>query len=82
MTLSRLSEIETAMGSLCSDVNKLMDVAGQHGDHLRDIFSSVPRFATKTELIAAIASVRQYKSNTAKASSNFSGESQQDTEDR
>lgn len=74
--------METAMGSLCSDVNKLMDVAGQHGDHLREIFSAVPRFATKTELIAAIASVRQYKSNAAKVSSKFSGESHEDTEDR
>jgi hypothetical protein len=70
------------MGSLCSDVNKLMDVAGQHGDHLREIFSAVPRFATKTELIAAIASVRQYKSNAAKASSTFSGEPQEDADGR
>lgn len=82
MSVTRLTEMETAMSSLCSDVNKLMDVAGQHGDHLREIFSAVPRFATKTELIAAIASVRQYKSNTARASSKFSGESQEDADIR
>ena len=62
MSVTRITEMEKALTSICADVNKLMDVVGQHGDHLREIFSAVPTFASKTELMAAMASIRQKNS--------------------
>ena len=63
MAVSRLAEAEKGLQSLCSDVSKLMDIAATHGDHLRDMFTAVPSFATKTELMAAVASLQRSKSS-------------------
>lgn len=62
MSIARTIQIEKALTDCVTDVSKLMSIAGKHGDYLREIFSLIPSYATKTELMAAVTSMK-YASN-------------------
>ena len=57
MSIARTIQIEKALTDCVTDVSKLMSIAGKHGDYLREIFSLIPSYATKTELMAAVTSM-------------------------
>lgn len=40
------------------DVKKLMNIAGMHGGHLRELFATIGTCATKAELLAAVTSMK------------------------
>ncbi len=46
------------MREVMRDTKKLMNIAGQHGGHLRELFSIASTTASKAELLAAVASIK------------------------
>ena len=50
--------LEGVVAEVISDVKKLMNVAGAHGGHLRELFASSANSVSKAELLAAVASIK------------------------
>lgn len=50
--------LEKTVGAVVVDVKKLMSIAGQHGGHLRELFALSSTAASKAEVLAAVASMK------------------------
>ena len=50
--------MEKTLTAVVVDVKKLMNIAGEHGGHLRELFALSSTTASKAELLAAVASIK------------------------
>ena len=57
-SVSKMINLEKVINNIGGDINKLKNIASDHGALLRELFSSCNSAATKTELMTAVTSIR------------------------
>jgi hypothetical protein len=58
-SIAVMLENEKKVSKLSHNVESLISIAKEHGEHLRELFSSTSGFVTKAELLAAMASANR-----------------------
>jgi hypothetical protein len=61
LPIARFMQMESNLTKVFHELNRLMEVAVQHGTAIKDVNNNLSRAATKVELSAAVSSIKYAK---------------------